>query len=263
MNESEKPTRKYTMSDAALEQRRANAPVANEASRDLSTGPRTEAGKAAIGRNNWKHGRYSAINKAQFGLGATSLQKLFGKPCLTTCPFHPDNPDRTEKPCGLVLDGLTHAGGSCLDKTVYVHALDSLMGAMRDGEMDGMHGVLANEIASNLQIVDQVRQALVQHGVYIPQYDRDKEGNVVLDPRTGEPMIFDMKLNPALFALAKLNDSLGINIAELLATPRARQRVQDEDDAADGLQRAIGAIFARAGNRIPPAKRPAIEQEDQ
>ena len=55
--------------------------------------------------------------------------QLFGKPCVTTCPFHPDNPERKEKPCGLVLDGLTHAGGSCLDKTVYVHALESLMGA--------------------------------------------------------------------------------------------------------------------------------------
>ena len=106
--------------------------TANEASRELSTGPVTEEGKAAVSRNGWKHGRYSAINRAQFGLGATSVAKLFGKPCVTTCPFHPDNPERKEKPCGLVLDGLTHAGGSCLDKTVYVHALESLMGAMRD-----------------------------------------------------------------------------------------------------------------------------------
>jgi len=263
MNESEKPTkRKYTMSDAAIEQRRANAPVANEASRDLSTGPTTEDGKAAISRNAWKHGRYSAVNRAVFGIGATSMAKLFGKPCLTTCPFHPDNPQREEKPCGLVIDGLTHAGASCLDKTVYVHALDALMQAMSEGEMDGMHGVLAKEVASNLQVIDQIRQAIAKDGIYVPQYDHTKEGEVICDPRTGEPMVFDLKLNPAVFALAKLNDSLGINMAELMATPRARQRLADDDAATDGLQRAIGAIFARAGNKLPPAKRPAIEHEE-
>jgi len=261
MNESENQKRPYTMSDAALAQRRANAPVANEASRDASTGPVTEDGKANVSRNAWKHGRYSAVNRASFGLGATSLAKLFGKPCVTTCPFHPDNPQREEKPCGLVLDGLTHAGGSCLDKTVYVHALDALMQAMAEGEMDGMHGVLAKEVASNLQIIDQVRQAIALAGVYIPQYEITKEGEVVIDPDTGKKLVADLKLNPAVFALAKLNDSLGINMAELMATPRQRQRLEDDDNAADGLQQAIGAIFARAGNRLKPAQRAAIEHD--
>src|SRR5678815_1606287 len=119
MTESKKPEKRpYTVSDAVLRQRRENQAKATEASRELSTGPKTEEGKAAVSRNGWKHGRYSAINRAHFGVGATSMAKLFGKPCRTTCPYHPENPERTEMPCSLVLDGLTHAGGSCLDKTV-------------------------------------------------------------------------------------------------------------------------------------------------
>ena len=245
--------RKYTMSQKALEQRRAAQPAAVQAGTlaGKSTGPITEAGKAASCRNGWKHGRYSLANQQRFGLGATSLAKLFGKPCVTTCPFHPDNPQRAEKPCGLVLDGLTRAGGSCLDKTVYVGALDALMTALTDGDMDGMNGVLANEMASNLHILDQIRQGIAEFGVMTPEYETNREGNVVLDPRTGEPMVFSVKVNPAIAALVMFTDKLGINLGELMATPRARQKLNDQDEAADALQSAIGAIFARAGKRLP------------
>lgn len=251
--------RNYTMSDAAIAQRRANQPQATEASRELSTGPITEAGKAASSRNGWIHGRYSAVNRAQFGLGASSMPKMFGKPCRTTCPYHPDNPERTEAPCGLVLDGLTHAGGSCLDKTVYVHALGSLMEAMTNGDMDGMNGLLAKEMASNLQVLDSVRASIDEHGVMVASYLTDKLGNAVIDDN-GKPIVNEMKLNPALMALAKFSDVIGLNFSELLATPRARQQVKDDDDAASGLASAIGAIFGRAAKRLP-ARQP-IEHDD-
>ena len=67
--------RKYTMSQKALEQRRAAQPAAVQAGTlaGKSTGPITEAGKAASCRNGWKHGRYSLANQQRFGLGATSL----------------------------------------------------------------------------------------------------------------------------------------------------------------------------------------------
>jgi hypothetical protein len=239
--------KKYTLSPQAIAQRRA----ASEAGRALSTGPKTTEGKAASSRNAWKHGEYSAINRAQFGLGAASLSKMFGKPCQTTCQFHPDNPGRTEMPCGLVLDGLTHAGGSCLDKTVYVHALDALMAAMSSGEMDGTNGLLAKEMASNLQVVDHIRQAVAEFGVLQPIYKHDHEGEVILDPRTEAPMVFELKINPAIMALAKFSETMGLNFAELMATPRAREKLNDADNAADGLQSMIGGIMARMGKRSP------------
>lgn len=244
-----KDKRPYTMSPAALEQRRANLPAAAAA----STGPITDEGKAASSRNAWIHGRYSAINRAQFGQGATSIAKLFGKPCVTTCPFHPDNPDRTENPCSLVLDGLTRAGGSCLDKTVYVHALDSLMRAFTDGDMDGMHGLLAAEMASNMQILQQIRSEIAEKGLMIGVPFVTKEGVVVSDGN-GTPLIAEYKTNPILGHLIKFNESLGINFAELMATPRAREKLKDDDEAADGLQSLLGAIFNRAKNRLPPPR---------
>jgi hypothetical protein len=255
---SKKPEKRpYTMSPQAIEQRRANQPSATEASRELSTGPKTEEGKAASSRNNWQHGRYSAINRAQFGVGAASVAKLFGKPCQTTCPYHPDNPQRTEMPCGLVLDGLTHAGGSCLDKTVYVHALESLMAAMQDGEMDGMHGLLAKELAANLQLLDAARASIAEHGVMIAEYLVDKQGNAVMIG--DKPIVADMKLNPAFMAVAKFSDVMGLNFAELMATPRAREKLKDDNEAASALQTILGGIAARMGKRPPPR---ALEHDD-
>lgn len=238
--------RPYTMSPAALEQRRANLPAAAAA----ATGPITDEGKAASSRNAWVHGRYSAVNRVQFGQGATAMAKMFGKPCVTTCPFHPDNPERTEAPCSLVLDGLTRAGGSCLDKSVYVHALDSLMRAFTDGDMDGMHGLLATEMASNMQLLRQIREEVANNGVVIAIPWVTKEGAVVYD-KDGHMVVSEYRTNPALPMLIKFNESLGINFAELMATPRAREKLKDDDEAAGGLQSLLGAIFNRSRGRLP------------
>lgn len=245
-----KAKRPYTMSPAALEQRRNNLPAAAAA----ATGPITDEGKAASSRNAWVHGRYSAVNRQHFGQGASAISKMFGKPCVTTCPFHPDNPERTEHPCSLVLDGLTRAGGSCLDKTVYVHALDSLMRAFTDGDMDGMHGLLAGQMAGNMELLQKIRESIANDGLLLSVPWVTKEGEVVYD-KDGHMVIAEYKPNPMLAALIKFNESLGINFAELMATPRAREKLKDDDDAADGLQSLLGAIFQRAQRRLPPPGR--------
>ena len=258
LSEGKKPKRQ--LSEAELAQRRAAAPrglaaggVARETPR-----PKTRDGKTAGGRHAGKPGQYSLINRQRFGLGAASISKLFGKPCLTTCPFHPDNPERTEAPCSLVLDGMTHAGGSCLDKTVYVNALDSLLGAMRDGEMDGMHGLLAVELASNLQIVDQIRRAISDHGIMTAVHAVSKDGKVVLDPASGKPLVLELKLNPALQALERFTATHGVNFGELMATPKARQRLEDEEDAASTFQGVVGGLLSRMAGKLKP---PPIEHE--
>ena len=230
------------LSPAEIEQRR-NASLA---SREHSTGPRTEDGKASSSRNAWKHGRYSAINRQSFGLGAAAVAKLFGKPCVTTCPYHPDNPERVEAPCSLVMDGLTHAGGSCLDKTVYVNALQSLMQAMTDGDMEGMHGVLATEMASSLQMLHHFRSEIGERGVMVEIPLVTKDGVVVLDPETGKPFAADHKLNPVIPHMIRFTESLGINFAELMATPRAREKMREADDETGLMQSLIGAIAQRA-----------------
>lgn len=247
------------MSPAELEQRRNASLVA----REHATGPRTDDGKAASSRNAWKHGRYSAINRQSFGLGAASMSKMFGKPCVTTCPFHPDNPDRTEAPCSLVLDGLTHAGGNCLDKTVYVTALQALMQAMTDNDMDGMNGVLATEMASSLQMLAQFRSEISERGVMISIPMVTKEGNVVINDATGEPYVSEFRLNPIIPHLIRFTESLGINFAELMATPRAREKMREDDDQAGMMQQLIGAIAQRAPRRIIDASAKAADEPSE
>lgn len=244
--------RKRKLSAAELAQRRANQPKATAAAQGLQTGPRTPEGKAAVSRNAWKHGQASAINRAQFRLGATSMAKLFGKPCLTTCPFHPDNPDRDEAPCSLVLDGITRAGQSCLDRTVYANAITAIMTAISDGDMDGMNGLLATQLAASVQMLDEMRRQISDHGVMVAVPLVTKDGTLVLDAE-GNQVPADWRANPLLPHLNRLTESLGINFAEVLATPAARAKQRDNDEAVEGIAQVIGAVMQRAQRRGLPA----------
>lgn len=251
----QKPRRKLT--EAQLRQRREAAA--------LSTGPRTEAGKARSSRNAWKHGMYSAAQQQAFSSGADSMAQLFGKPCRTTCPIHPDNPDRTEAPCSLVVEGRTSAGGSCLDKTVYVTAYAALLDAMEGGVMDGMQAMLAAEGASALQLIHQLRSEITNTGFQIPQYAVSKEGNVVIDPRTGDPMILDYKVSPLWGVLISMIDKMGISLPEMLSTPASRSRAKINEDTGDALTTILGAVMRQGGQHgAPPLQhdRPAIEHDD-
>lgn len=239
------PADKPPLSEAQLQQRRDAA--------THSTGPRTEAGKARSSRNAWKHGLTSTVHKQALTNGAASMAKLFGKPCRTSCPIHPDNPDRTDAPCGLVLDGMTSAGGSCLDKTVYVHAYAALLDAMEGGVMDGMQAMLAAEGASALQLIHQLRSEITSTGIQIPQYAVTKEGQVVTHPQTGEPMILDYKISPLWSVLIAMIDKMGISLPEMLSTPASRSRAKLNEDTGDALTTILGAVMRQGGQHGAPA----------
>lgn len=236
------------MTPKAMAQRQAASVIA----RDHATGPRTEAGKAACSRNAWKHGLTSAVNRQAFGHGQTALAKLFGRPCLTTCPYHPDNPQRTEAPCSLVLDGLTRAGGSCLDKTVYTTAFGAIMDAMQSGELDGMQGLLASELAQSLQILHEVRKGIAEHGVISAIPLTSKDGKVITKP-DGAPYVAEYALNPLLAVMAKLQDVLGINLAEAMVTPKSAAAANAGEEAASAIQQLLGGALSRvnAARRLP------------
>lgn len=235
------------LSAAELAQRRAAALK--------STGPRTEEGKAASSRNAWKHGMNSAVAKQSFRAGADSVAALFGKPCLRTCPIHPDNPDRdtTREPCSLVLEGVTNAGGSCLDKTVYVNAFTSLIAAMENGEMSGIQGVMAGEAAAMLQILNQLRTEIAKMGMVVRVPVILKGGEALID-KDGDIVYGDFKVNPALSSLIMLAEKLGISLPEMLATPQARSRAKTGEKAADTFSSLLGGIMQRGS--APPGRDP-------
>lgn len=219
---------------------------ANRRNSQLSTGPRTEEGKARCSRNGWKHGRDSQALKLSFAQSnANAMANLFGKPCKTTCPRHPDNPDVTE-PCTLVLDGLTRAGGNCLDKTVYVHALAAISDALENNSMDGMHAMMAAEGAKVMQLLHELTAEISKRGVLIPLPAVTKEGHVIRED-DGSIVAMDYKLNPALPAFQKMLTEFGISLPEMLATPAAQSKAKSGKQTADALTSLLGDISARAG----------------
>ena len=229
--------------------------AARQANAQLSTGPRTEAGKAVASRNAWKHGMDSAAAKSAFGRsGADALAMAFGKPCKRTCPYHPEN-DEVERPCSLVLDGLTQAGGNCLDKTVYVNALASLADAIENGEMSGVNAMMAAEGAKVAQILHELVTEISKNGMLIKIPVVTKEGKLVVD-ECGVPVPGDVKVNPLLAVWQKLLSDFGISLPEMLATPQARAKTKTAESAADAFQSLLGGIMQRAGRPQGPSSLP-------
>lgn len=229
-------SRSKTMTEAAIRQRQEAA--------EHSTGPVTEEGKIASSRNAWKTGEYAAVSRhelwKELGIG------VLLRPCKSTC---------SKYPCSMVEDGLTQPGGDCLDKQVYVEAFDAIMATLHSGEVQNMHGLLASQVANAVNLLQQVWDHVNEHGVMIEKPIIDKKGNVVTD-KDGEPYTM-MVRNPMMNDVPKLLDKMGINLPELMATPRAVQKAQDDEDAVGAVHELIGRLGRASGNG--PVRRRTID----
>lgn len=228
---------KKPLSEAQLRQRREAAAK--------STGPRTPEGKAASSRNAWKTGEHSA---AAHLIRDNWAVAAFAKPCRTTCPQHP---------CSLVDDGSTAPGGNCLDKTVYLQAFDRLLDSLQNGTADSMHEVLAAEAAGALELLRNLREEIAAHGLTreIPAFDKD--GNPLLID--GKPAPAKIIGNPAIGPYIALLDRLGLNLPELLATPRAVKKIDAGEEVRDAFAELMGGVARMDFKRRGPV---TIDQED-
>lgn len=210
-----------TMTDAALEQRRSAAA--------LSTGPRTPEGKAASSRNNWKTGEYSAISKAD---AWQRLALSSSKPCKSTCE---------EYPCSLVEEGVTEPGGDCRDKQVFVEAFDSIITTLQTADAQYSHGLVAAQAAGAVEVLEKLRGEVMKAPIaYKPLVNKE-----------GEPVGQVPMANPVLAAYVKLLGELGINLPELMATPKAVLAKQDRDEDRDAVRDVFDrlAVVATGGRQ--------------
>ena len=248
------PPAKKPLSEAQLAQRRAASVHAGAA----ATGPRTEEGKAIASRNAWKHGLRSDAWQRMQRAGQLPSRMMFGKPCVTTCMHHPENPNRTTHPCSHVVKEETRAGGDCLDRSVWADAFERIVEALEGGKVDSMHGLLAHQVADAIETLAQMKREILDNGLVISVPAIDRDGNVITRA-DGSEVIGKMFPNPAVVTYTRLLEVLGINLPELLATPRAHAREKVEGETGDAIQGLLGGIFARTGKR--PAA-PALPRPD-
>ncbi len=234
--------RSYTLSEKALQQRRA---ASLEAAKK-STGPVTEEGKAASSRNNWKDGEYSVFNREKQWMD----YGLLSKPCKSTCRFHP---------CQAVERGDTQPGGDCKDQRVYMDAYMDIVEALKTGELEHVHAQRAHHLASASSVLHDLQGQIRTRGplIDVPVINRNGEA-VKID---GKPLTVP-KVNPLLMTYVKMLASMGISFADEMLTPRAVQKVQDGEDAADAINDLFTRALSRAGG-APVRRNVIIDQRPE
>ncbi len=199
-------TRKYTMTQAALDARRNNA--------QHSTGPTSNEGKAAAARNSWKHGQHSRTRM----LG-------YGKPCQTTCPKYP---------CKLVNDGETEPGQDCLDKEYLAESMHAIAKALESGDTTDLKKIVTLQLGQSLSVIDELQSSILEYGVYMKSEKLNKDGEVIG---------YDLKPNPSLLPLANLLKAAGVTMGDFMITPREISRDTNDKEIAEtaaGIFRAAG-----------------------
>ncbi|WP_032114279.1 hypothetical protein, partial [Candidatus Paracaedibacter symbiosus] len=148
-----------------------------------------------------------------------------------------------------------------MDKERYVHAFTAIIDAVENHAMEGMHALMASEVASTLQMLNDMRSKCADLGPMIGIQAITAEG-VPVYGKDGEPVMAKWVPNPGWPIVLKTLEVLGISLPELLATPLAQERARTGKQQVDAMSSLMGEIAARAaGARMAADPRPAIEHQ--
>jgi hypothetical protein len=197
--------RSYTLTEAALEARKKNA--------KKSTGPKTEKGKKACAKNAWKHGMFAQ---------GFILNKI--KPCKSTCPHYP---------CDLVKDNAVSPGGECLDKAAVIQFFAAIGEAVKNKQYDEFNELAAFTIANQLNILHTLMEDIQRDGTMLKKEKHDKEGKY---------LGYEVVPHPSLLSLIKLSDSLGITVNEMMITPKAITKQEDNEEGMKTIADLMSSI---------------------
>jgi len=201
--------RRYTMSEAALAQRRA------------ATHSAAKCAAMAGNRNGWKHGHFAD----------NFINKL--KPCKSTCPQYP---------CRLVEGGEVEPGDDCLDKVEVIGFFRAVHNAVKNKDYDDFNELASLQIANTIKVVDMLIEDIFRDGTVLQREKTDKDGNHIATEYVTHPsllalpkLIADLGLNPAEFLITPRS--------------KKRSDVEEEGNKtlAELMSRAAGAFKGRPG----------------
>lgn len=167
--------KRYTLSEAALAQRRSAA----HTSKKKNYHPNSA-------RNSYKHGRYAR----------DFLSKI--KPCFSTCK---------KFPCELVSDGSTKPGGDCLDKQEIFGFYRAVHEALANKKYEDWNDLAAAQIAHTVKVLDMLLEDIMRDGTIVKREKYDANGNLIIDyvPHpslmTLPKLIADLGMTPAEFMI--------------------------------------------------------------
>ena len=141
------PRRPYTMSQAALEQRKRAS--TSQAHADAMKG----------NQNAWKTGEHAQ----------GFIRQIF-RPCKSTC---------TQYPCKLIEEGNTEPGEACLDKEEFMRSLSAMQKAVKEGKAEDIKDLAALRISGVWEVVRMLTEDVLTDNTIVKSQKLNKDGDVI------------------------------------------------------------------------------------
>jgi hypothetical protein len=132
-----------------------------------------------------------------------------------------------------VQDNTTQPGGECLDKAAVIQFYSAICEAVKNKKYDDFNEVAALTIANQINVLHTLMEDIQRDGTILKKEKHDKDG-VYLG--------YEVVPHPSLLSLIKLSDSLGITANEMMVTPKALSKQEDEDEGLKTIADLMSSI---------------------